>query len=50
MNKISGWDLQKGRVSENKVDIIVENGRYFNDPISAIVKRIYKEVLKPLGW
>ena len=48
MKKISGYDLQKGRVSENKFDLIVENGRYFNDPIKTIVKRVYKE-LEPQG-
>jgi len=48
-DKLKGYSLQKGRVSENKFDLIVESGRYFNDPLKAIVKRLYKK-LASLGW
>ena len=46
---VSGWDLQKGRVSENKFDSIIEVGRYFDYSIKEITKRIYKQ-LESLGW
>lgn len=49
MKKITGYDLQKGRVSENKFDLIVEVGRYFDYSIKEITKRIYK-LLEELGW
>ena len=49
LKKISGYDLQKGRISENKFDCIVEVGRYYDYSIKEIAKRIYKQ-LAPLGW
>ena len=43
---VSGNDLKKGRVSENNFDSIIEVGRYFDEPIKLIVKKVYKNLKK----